>query len=111
MKKLFLLLTIALLPMVAKGYTALVDGIYYDLDNLFGTAQVTYKYISSQNEEAYKGNVNIPLTVKYGNQTYNVTSISNYAFVYCSNLTSVTIPTSIEFIGSAAFRYCEKLTV
>ena len=45
MKKLFLLLTIALLPMVAKGYTALVDGIYYDLDNLFGTAQVTYKYI------------------------------------------------------------------
>ena len=35
-----------------------------------------------------------------------VTSIGKYAFYYCSNLTSVTIPNSVKSIGDSAFRSC-----
>ena len=38
-----------------------------------------------------------------------VTSIGNYAFYSCSNLTSVTISNSITNIGHSAFEYCSSL--
>ena len=41
---------------------------------------------------------------------YPVTSIGDYAFSYCNNLTSVTLPDSVESIGYAAFYYCTSLT-
>ena len=40
----------------------------------------------------------------------NVTSIGNYAFYYCSGLTSVTIPQSVTSIGSFAFWGCNSIT-
>ena len=39
-----------------------------------------------------------------------VTSISNYAFDGCTDLTSVTIPDSVTSIGNNAFRDCSSLT-
>ncbi|MDR1846549.1 MAG: leucine-rich repeat protein [Bacteroidales bacterium] len=44
------------------------------------------------------------------NLTYSVTSIGNYAFYYCSGLTSVTIPNSVKYIGDYAFEACSGLT-
>ena len=38
----------------------------------------------------------------------NVTSVGDYAFVYCTNLTSITIPFDV-IIGSHAFDYCYVL--
>ena len=40
----------------------------------------------------------------------SVTSIGDYAFYYCSGLTSVTIPNSVESIGGGAFSSCSCLT-
>ena len=40
----------------------------------------------------------------------SVTSIGEYAFRYCSSLTSITIPNSVTSIGEYAFRYCSSLT-
>ena len=40
----------------------------------------------------------------------SVTSIGDYAFEYCSALTSVTIPNSVTSIGLWAFRGCSSLT-
>ena len=40
----------------------------------------------------------------------SVTSIADYAFYYCSGLTSVTIPNSVKSIGERAFRGCRGLT-
>ncbi|MBQ2738274.1 MAG: leucine-rich repeat protein [Clostridia bacterium] len=37
-------------------------------------------------------------------------SIRNYAFYYCSSLTSITIPSSVTSIGSYAFYNCTSLT-
>ena len=39
-----------------------------------------------------------------------VTTIGDYAFYYCTSLTSVTIPDSVTTIGSRAFYYCTSLT-
>ena len=40
----------------------------------------------------------------------SVTSIGNYAFYYCSGLTSITIPEGILSIGTYAFSGCDSLT-
>lgn len=56
------------------------------------------------------GNLVIPSSVTYGGITYNVTSIGDCAFYYCSGLTSVTIPNSVASIGNYAFFGCSGLT-
>ena len=52
------------------------------------------------------GVVNIPSTIN----DLPVTGIGNYAFQYCTNLTSVTVPNSVTNIGEFAFYYCRSLT-
>ena len=91
------------------AYNFEVDGIYY---NTSGTnASVTYlHYSSSNNSTAYSGDIVIPESVEYNGITYSVTSIGNYAFYYCSGLTSVVIPNSVTSIGDYAFSYCSGLT-
>ena len=39
-----------------------------------------------------------------------VTAIGDYAFYYCSGLTSVTIPSSVTSIGESTFQHCTGLT-
>jgi len=41
---------------------------------------------------------------------YPVVSIDDYVFAYCDNLTSITIPDSVEIIGNYAFENCYNLT-
>ena len=52
------------------------------------------------------GNVAIPATA-YG---MPVVAIGNHALWYKTNLTSVTIPSSVTSIGDSAFKYCSGLT-
>ncbi len=40
----------------------------------------------------------------------SATKVSNYAFYYCSSLTSVEIPNTVTSIGSSAFSGCSSLT-
>ena len=50
-------------------------------------------------------NVIIPSTIK----ERPVTKIGNNAFSYCTDLTSITIPESVNYIGERAFFYCINL--
>ena len=73
------------------------------------TVEVAYQSKSSDN---YQGltTATIPETVTYNDTTYSVTSIGKSAFMWCSSLTSVTIPTSVTSIEYEAFTYCSSLT-
>lgn len=58
---------------------------------------------SSSSYSSLSGEVVIPSTVTHGNETYTVTGIDDYAFKYCSEITSFSIPSSIINIGWDAF--------
>ena len=115
MKKHLLLLAMILLPLVASAHDIEVqnaDGvtIYYNYINDGKELAVTFlgsKYNSYSDE--YQGNVAIPEEVTYMNRTRKVTSIGNYAFSWCSGLTSVTIGNSVTSIGYKAFDGCSGL--
>ena len=87
-----------------------IGDLYYNLNATDQTAEVTYELDWDRNNYAGLTSANIPASVTYSGTTYSVTSIGNYAFVYCSGLTSVTIPNSVTSIGEGAFAWCSSLT-
>ena len=107
--KLCLLALSALFAQSLHAYDFAVDGIYYSITlSTDKTVSVTYKSYFYYSD--YSGTIVIPNEVTYNSITYNVTSISEYAFYDCTGLTSITIPSSVTSIGSSAFRYCTGLT-
>ena len=79
---------------VAEGHTEYksVDGVLYSYDG-----KTLICYLAGKSDTTFA----IP---------NSVTSIGNYAFSYCSNLTSITIPDSVTSIGNNAFAECDALT-
>ncbi len=85
-----------------------VNGIYYNItDETNKTVEVTYENPSGN---TYKNTVIIPENVTYNDTTYSVTMIGEYAFYYCTELTSITIPNNVTNIGDFAFYNCKGLT-
>ncbi len=82
-------------------FRVLEDGSGVELTNSYGDGDDVYPSLKS---------VKIPSEVEINGKKYPVTSISRYAFVFCHNLTSVEIPSSVTSIGEGAFRGCESLT-
>ena len=113
MKKGLLLLFAALATLAASAHDFEVDGIYYNIiseEEL--TVEVTFKeYYYYEYPDRYSGTIDIPATISpYYWKTYNVTSIGDYAFYNCNNLTNITIPESVTNIGIDAFYNCNSLT-
>ena len=103
MKKTILLLFSVLLPLLASADAVEIDGIYYNLVSKAKLAEVT------NNPDMYSGDIDIPETVVYEGNSYNVKTIADGVFMGCSELTSVVMPNSITTIGENAFRNCENL--
>ena len=98
-------MTVALLACItASAYDFEVDGFYYDVLSM---SDLTCAVTSGDNK--YTGEVNIPEQVTCNKRTFSVTSIGDYAFMGCSNLTSVTIGNSVTSIGHDAFIGCSTL--
>ena len=94
------------LPLCAAAYNFRVDGIYYTISS----SSSNEVYVTNNGRNSYSGAVDIPSTVTYNDVSYDVTSIGDNAFYYCTGLTSVTIPSSVTSIGSLAFNGCTSLT-
>lgn len=61
------------------------------------------------NVKNVSGNLDIPSKVTYKKETYKVIGISYHAFVECKDLTGITIPSSVQYIGEEAFLGCTNL--
>ena len=111
MKKLFILLLalVATTALWAEDFSA--GGIYYNiLTDKINEVAVTFRGSDFYSYNEYMGSVTIPETVIYNGTTYSVTSIGDWAFCFCTGLTSITIPNSVTSIGDCAFADCSSLT-
>ena len=103
----------------------------YDFSAVCSTGQTLYYKIISDTEpyavavtcpnktqnvvKLYKGyteptgDLVIPEMVTHNGKTYSVTCIGEDAFSCCENLTTVTIPNSVDSIGKFAFYTCDGL--
>ena len=106
-----LLLTFFPLTLFAENVT--ISGIRYDL-KANNTATVipsgSYNEAGYPYANTYSGNITIPSVVTYKNKTYTVTKIGKRAFFYCSNLNTVSIPSTVTSIEDEAFYYCTSLS-
>ena len=102
-KKLLLLCLAILIPLLVKGETVCINGIYYNLISKVKQAEVI------QGDAWYSGNKTIPPSVTYNDTEYIVTSIGNVAFYKCWDLTSISIPETVTNIGVNAFNGCSNL--
>ena len=89
----------------ALADTFTVNGIKYQTINAS-----TVMVVANANSPTYSGDIDIPSSVTYDATTYSVTGIGGYAFYYCEDLTSVTIPNSVTSVGENAFQHCIGLT-
>ena len=106
-----LALTLALMASVSTfAYDYHGDLLCYNIltdSTVAVTGQSEYKTMPRY--EYLPENLVIPSEVTLQGKTYKVVSIDQWAFYACTMLKSVTIPSSVTFIGLSAFQYCENL--
>ena len=113
MKKQLLLLAMILLPLIANAHDIEVKNaddvtIYYKWNADKTELSVTYRGNDPQPYLEYSDNVVIPESVNYEGKDYPVTSIGDWSFCSCPDLTSVTIPNSVTDIDDYAFNCLSK---
>ena len=115
MKKSSIIVLLTVLMSMVSTKASAYDIAVMNSDGVF----IYYKWSNNKTELTvtqygnniyYTGEVVIPESVEYRGETYPVTSIGVYAFKYCSELTSVTLPNCVTSIGESAFQGCSKLT-
>lgn len=109
MKKVFYFLGIAALlclPSIASAQYFEANGIAYNIiSNEEHTVEVTMRLDCTM----YSGNVVIPSTVAHGGVTYDVVALGEQAF-YASTISGITIPSSVKRIKYGCFMSASNLT-
>ena len=112
MKRFFTLLFAISFIFVCYPKSVKIGDLYYEL-----SSKHEAKVVSESEEESFFSNnydnisgcLEIPSTVNYNGIDYAVTSIDDFAFIYCQGLTEIKIPDSVKSIGHQAFYYCKGL--
>ena len=112
MKRKILIICLALMTSVGTAFAQKVKigVLYYELDSVSQTASVTYVNETTGSNYEYFGDIIIPESLIYNEETYSVARVGNHAFHGCHDLTSVEIPNSVTSIGEYAFSGCSSLT-
>ena len=103
MRKLFVILIIAIFPLTASADDVKIDNLWYNLNDSLMTAEVTKSH-----DDAYTGDIVIPSSVEYQGNVYTVNSIGESAF-YNSSIETLIISEGIETIGKKAFYSNQQL--
>ena len=109
MKKaiLFLFAAVFAMPSNAKvGDTFASGNINYKVTIENGSS---YEVAVSSPQSTEITSATIPLSVSYDGKVYKVTGIGHKAFENCTNLKSISLPASIEWIGADSFEGCTSL--
>lgn len=121
MKKIILLFAfIGMVAMNGAVAQVIADGtcgtdLTWTLEDI-GSGEVVLNITGEGDMDNYSLSTNPPSWYDYRTQITNViigsevTSIGNYAFRACGNLSSVTIPNTVTIIGSYAFYGCSNLS-
>lgn len=86
-----------------------IMAFYVDSINYAITSDTTVEVTSPQ--DFVPSNLFIPEQITYEGKVYNVTSIGDSAFMWCYELTSITIPNSVTTIGKCAFSHCNAFSI
>ncbi len=109
MKRILPLSLLTIIAITAKSQT--VNGIhYYKMDDSHVSVTVESEWDSEKSQmiyHYYEGALTIPSTVEIEGKTYTVTRVDLYG---CSELTSVSLPNTLEEIAEAGFSDCSSLT-
>ena len=87
------------------------EGIRYELTLATHQAIVVSNKIPGtlDNYVGLSGHINIPATIEYNHETYQVTAIADEAFIRVKHILSVTIEEGVTTVGSLAFGGCPCL--
>ena len=103
-QRLLLFITALMLCIGAKAITfQVIDGLKYIIYTEHNYAELTGNNYT-QNE------IVIPASITWEGKKYPVTELGGRCFYDCSNLTSVTIPSSVTSLGGSCFSGCSSLT-
>ena len=91
------------------AYDFEVDGICYNKISENEVAVTHYGH-ASITPRKYVGELIIPESVTYNNNSFLVSAIGEWTFNGCTGLTSIKIPNSVTTIGQSAFALCVGLT-
>lgn len=112
----FLLSTIFLIASTsvsAHDFEANNNGtpIYFNLREGGKAVEVTFRGSQPQDViNEYKGEVVIPNAITFDGTTYPVTGIGEAAFMGCTELVTIHIPSSVTTLEANAFYDCKRLT-
>jgi len=87
----------------ARMVPPLYPNVHWNADST--ESQSWYGYSKPQ------GAVVVPDSVMFSGEHYPVTGLLKYAFYRCDSVTSVTLPTSVTYLGNDAFTRCSLATI
>lgn len=101
-QKIWMLIAMLCASITATAYDFEVDGFYYDVN----LEKMTATVVAGENKQA--GDIIIPETVTYKGRVFDVIAIKG-AFSGNKNLTGVSIPLSVTYLGDNTFDGCSSL--